>query len=369
MKIIFNTDQIFLHGGIEKTIVTRANYFAHIPAVEVCIVTTEQGGRESCYPLEPGVQLIDLDIPYHRHLSYFSIKNLRQAWSHFSRQKKLFAKLKPDVIISPNFNFDHYWLPFSYPGAKVIKERHGSRYAQDLARHNANVLTTLKFWINDWIDARYDYIVVLNQDEKEFVKSKNAVVIPNAITSSPYQAVLNRKQVIAAGRISPVKAFDELIKAWKIVNEEFPDWQLHIYGDDYLDTKHQLLKLIHELHLQNVIILKESVADLREAMRDYSLYAMSSVTECFPMVLLEALSVGLPVVSYDCPTGPRHIITHTEDGYLAEYKNAHDLASKLMTLMKDETLRKAMGRNAKRNSARFAVDLVMKQWEALLNIK
>lgn len=369
MKIVFNTDHLYLHGGIEKTMATKANYFANLPDVEVYIVTTEQQGKPPCYILDDKITLIDLSVNYNRELSYFSKSNLKKVFNHYRRQKLLFKDLKPDIIISPNFNFDHYWLPFISNNAKVIKERHASRYFEEIERHTSTFLKRVKFSFNDWIDAKYDYIIVLNDDEKEYVRSKNSVVIPNSITIPLYKSDLKNKKVIAAGRISQVKAFDELIEAWKLVNEQFPDWVLDLYGEDYLDTKVGLKKLIDSKGLQDVIFFKKSVPDLPLVMSNYSIYAMSSITECFPMVLLEALSVGTPIVSYDCPNGPRNIITDNEDGLLAKYRDTKNLAEQLMVLIKDETKRLQMGAMAKQNIKRFDNQNVMKLWHKLLNLK
>ena len=368
MKIVFNTDQIYLHGGIEKTIATRANYFANLPNVEVYIITTEQNNELPCYVLDEKIKLIDLGITYNRSLSYLSKANLGKVLLHFHRQKALFTELQPNVIISPNFNFDHFWLPFIHKTAKVIKERHGSRYFESNMRQNGSVLQRLNYIFQDWIDIQYDHIVVLNSDEKKYIKSKNAVIILNSILVPTYTAKLNTKKVISAGRISPVKAFDELIQAWEIVNEKYPDWELDIYGDDYLGTKDKLQQLIDSKNLQESVYFKGSVADLQKTMLDYSIYAMSSETECFPMVLLEALSVGLPIVSYDCPNGPRNILIDNEDGFLADYKNSKNLAEKLMILMRDDDRRIMMGGNAKNNVTRFSNEEVMKLWHKLLNL-
>src|SRR5690606_10062329 len=109
MKIIFNTDQVYLHGGIEKVMATKANHFASLPNTEVYIVTTEQRGIVPCYELDQRIRLIDLGVDYNRTKSYFSWENLKKVYRHFNKQNTLFKSLKPNAIISPNFNFDHYW--------------------------------------------------------------------------------------------------------------------------------------------------------------------------------------------------------------------------------------------------------------------
>lgn len=366
MKVVFNTDQVYLHGGIEKVMATKANYFANIPGVEVFIVTTEQQNKPACYSLDLKIQLIDLGVDYNRSRSYFSKENLKKAVTHFKKQKALFKELEPDVIISPNFNFDHYWLPFIKGKAKLIKERHSSRYYEEEQRKSASFLKRLRFSFNDWIEKRYDHIVVLNSDEKEYVKSGNATVIPNPVEIPVESASLKNKQVLAAGRISPVKAFDELIRAWGYVTKVEPEWELHIYGEDYLNTQSQLERLIEELSLKSQVKFKGSVSDLKNTMLNYSIYAMSSETECFPMVLLESLSVGLPIVSYDCPNGPRNIISEKEDGFLVFERNPEKLAEGLLKLMGNQELREEMGRNAKIHSGRYETSEVMAKWWELL---
>ena len=188
------------------------------------------------------------------------------------------------------------------------------------------------------------------------------MVIPNPIEIPKEQALLENKQVIAAGRIAPVKGFDQLIAAWQIVHQKQPDWQLHLYGDGYADTKEQLQKQIYARQLENVVLFKDSVSNIPNTMLDYSIYAMSSVTECFPMVSLEAMSVGLPIVSYDCPNGPRHIITNNSDGLLVANQNPEALAEGLLQLIEDQTRRKTMGAKAKTNSSKFETVVVMQQW-------
>lgn len=368
MKIIFNTDQIYLHGGIEKVTATKVNYWASLKGAEVYIVTTEQKGNQPCYTIDSRVKLIDLGIDYKRDKSYFSKENIKKARIHFKEQKKIFNKLQPDVIISPNFNFDHYWLPFIKGKAKLIKERHSSRYLEPNQRQQASFLGKLKFKLTDWIESKYEHIVVLNKDEAMYVQTNNAVVIPNPIDPTNLQAHLNNKQVMAAGRISPVKGFDQLIEAWKTVHQKAPDWTLHIYGDNYGSTQQELEALILHYQLQDVIQFKGAVDHIPEIMTNYNIYALTSVTECFPTVLLEALNVGLPIVSYDCPHGPRNIIIEGENGLLVQDQNTKHFAEQLLMLIKNPHKQKEFGKHAKHRIIKFSTENVMKKWNNLLNL-
>lgn len=367
MKILYNTDQIHLHGGIEKIMAAKANYLVNQRGVQVYIVTTEQLQNPPCYPLDTKIKLIDLAVNYNRSKSYFSKENLLKAVQHYKKQRKLFKELKPEIIISPNYNFDHYWLPFIKRKSKLIKERHSSRFFEKQARTTTSFLIKLKFRLDDFIDGLYDKIVVLNQDEKAYVKSNNSIIIPNAVESFTSRADISKKQVIAAGRISQVKGFNHLIEAWALVYKEFPDWNLHFYGQDYAGTQKELKALVKKNQLEQVVTFKGSVTHLTEVMVDYSIYAMTSETECFPMVLLEALSAGLPVVSYDCPTGPRNILTDKQDSFLIPYQNIPIFAQQLKVLMNNENLRYEMGKKGSENVQRFSLEKVMEQWRDLFN--
>lgn len=357
MKIVFNTDQIYLHGGIERVMATKANYFINQPNTEVYIVTTEQKNKPPRYLLDNRTTLVDLGINYNREISYYSWENIKKVFKHYRKQKRLFKEIKPDVIISPNFNFDFYWLPFIQKKAKKIKEIHASRY---------NWKPTFFNRLNAWIERKYDSIVVLNKDEASYFTSNNVVVIPNPIEIQNLTASLDKKQVMAAGRIAPVKGFDQLIEAWEIVFQQHPDWQLHIYGPDYLNTQKQLQQLINKKGLEQVVLFKGNGDNIPQTMLDYSIYAMSSITECFPMVLLEALSVGLPIVSYDCPNGPRNIIENGQSGILVEQGNNKSLSDHLIRLIDNKELRKQIGEKAKERSYLFSTEKIMNLWFSLL---
>lgn len=366
MKIIFSTDQVFLHGGIEKVLAEKANYFADVLHYEVYIVTTEQQKRLPCYALSNKIKCIDLGVNYDREKSYFSPSNLLKIPFHYKQLKKILTTIKPDVMIVVNFAFDFYWLPFMSKEIPKLKEFHSSRYFEHQLRNNASsVLQKLKYRLNDWLESKYDRLILLNPDERQFYKSTNSVVIPNPISIPDAVAQLSTKQVVAAGRIAPVKGFDKLIDAWSIVFKHYPDWELHIYGEDYIGTKEILVQQIKENGLQNTVFFKGTSSNMPETMLSYSAYAMSSTTECFPMVLLEALSVGLPTVSFDCPTGPKNIISHLQDGLIVKDQDSAALSAALLHLIEDTAFRKKLGERAKENSAKFATTAIMSQWQHL----
>lgn len=362
MKIVFLIDQIHKHGGGERVLIEKANYFTEKFGYEITIITTEQKNKEPRYDLINSVNIKDLAINYNRSISYFSLDNIKKGFIHYLKLKKNIKQIKPDFIILMSDAFDYYFLPFIIHKSKILKEFHSSQY------NNFNKKKGVKYKINNYINNKYDYLILLNLDEKKMFDNDNTIVIPNSVKSNTNKiAKLTTKKVISAGRIAPVKGYESLINAWSIIAKEFPDWQLEIFGDGDINYINQLQKQINKLSLQNHVCLCGQTDDLENKMLQSSIYVMSSKTECFPMVLLEAQAVGLPLISFDCPYGPRNIITHNKNGILVENQNIKDLAKAIGKLILNEKLRYEMGKFSKENVKKFQKETVMNLWYQLFN--
>jgi glycosyltransferase involved in cell wall biosynthesis len=178
------------------------------------------------------------------------------------------------------------------------------------------------------------------------------------------RAALDNKVVVAAGRVGPQKGFDRLLPVWAKVAPEHPDWELRIWGDG--KDLRKLRRQAEELGIADSARLMGFTKKLHDEFADSSVYVMSSRKEGFPMVLLEAMGVGLPVVSYDCPTGPRDIVREGVDGHVVPDGDGEALAAALGHLMDDEAARKAYGAAAVEGAARYDIATIAGRWEALL---
>lgn len=356
MKIAFYVKQFYLHGGIEKTLSLKINYFVENLGFDVSLIIVNQRSKEYCYHLNPNIKVFDLSISYKIDRSYYDFQNLRKIPFHIIKLRAVLKRIEPDVLISSNFGYDYFFLPLMSSKFKLIREHHSSRVYSP----------SKKFYhfFNSFLEKKYDLHVVLNEDEKNTFKFiKNVRVIPNSVILTKAKADLNSKRVIAAGRIHPVKGFDLLIKSWNKIYRKYPDWKLTIYGDDYGGNKIKLQSLIKEMGLIDSVEILESTNKLEYEMLNSSIYVLSSRSECFPMVLLESLSLGLPIIAYDCPSGPRHILTNNSDGILVKNGDVDRFAQNLDILMYDEHQRFKFGTNAKSNIKRFSNQNVMLLWE------
>jgi glycosyltransferase involved in cell wall biosynthesis len=190
------------------------------------------------------------------------------------------------------------------------------------------------------------------------------IAMPNAAPDmGGLRAALDRKIVIAAGRLTAQKGFDMLIPAFAQVAAKHPDWQLHIYGNG--EKRESLERQIADLDVGDNVKLKGFTKKLPAKLAGASIYALSSRFEGFPMVLLEAMMCGLPPVAFDCPTGPRDIIDHGEDGLVIPYQDVDTLAAGILELIEDEPRRKAMGARSYEKAQQYTTAHLAEKWEQL----
>ncbi|MFD3456862.1 glycosyltransferase family 4 protein [Streptomyces sp. NPDC058691] len=169
--------------------------------------------------------------------------------------------------------------------------------------------------------------------------------IPNSVPDPGIApAALDAKHVVAAGRLAAVKRYEDLIRAFDKVRAERPDWSLRLYGGG--DRRESLARLVEELELGGHVTMMGPVSPIEPEMAKGSVLAVSSAMESFGMTIVEAMRVGLPVVSTDCPLGPGEIIEHGVDGLLVPPRDTDAMAAALLRLINDDEARKRMGRAA-----------------------
>jgi glycosyltransferase involved in cell wall biosynthesis len=176
---------------------------------------------------------------------------------------------------------------------------------------------------------------------------------------------LDNKQAIMVGRYNDAKGYEYITEAWETVQQKHPDWILNIYGSGEMHD--DVERWIKNRHLENTMIMHEPTKQITQKYLESSICVMSSRYEGFPLVIMEAMSCGVPCVSFDCPFGPRNIIKNGEDGILVDYLNTKALADSICKVIEDKDFRKQLGTNAKKNIQRFSQDAIMQQWQDLFH--
>ena len=373
MKIYYIYTALVTKGGADRVIAEKANWLAE-HGHEIAIITDTQMGREPAFPLSPKVRLIDLAVDFSQEYGHGFLVRI---WMYYKLMRQyrrmvtdVLMKDRPDIVIS-TLGRDISFITKIKDGSKKIGEAHTTKHFirnfHLLEQRNVIFKYLTKFfrWHMDRQVNRLDALVVLTtQDQHDWGDKIPIYVIPNSFPFYPDKPSLcENKQAIIVGRYNSAKGYNYLIDAWKIVYQKHPDWIINIFGSG--EYKDRVRKQIQDNGLQDVVIMNNPIDHIMEEYLKSSIYVMSSVFEGFAMVLLEAMSCGLPCVSFDCPYGPRNVITDGVDGILVEYLNSQALADNICKLIENEELRKRMGNNGRRNVLRFSREMIMPQWVEL----
>jgi len=367
-------------GGTVRTVLNVANFLAE-HNYDVEIVSVFRRKAQGFFEIDPRIKVTVLhdgvgrrkpkgikDRIIHKLSKMKSrlIHREDEAYQFFSllTDIKLYSFIKSinsGILITTRPSFNIFAAKYANKGVKLVGQEHLNFeiYPESLKQA---------------IKANYgqlDYLITLtDEDTKDYqalFANKNVDVrkITNSIPKlNPVVAPLEEKVVLAAGRLVPQKGFDLLIDSFKKVVEKHPDWKLKIfgYGRDHAMLQQQIL----DNRLYNNVMLMGATKDIDNELANSSIYALSSRYEGFGMVIVEAMQIGVPVVSFDCPKGPAEIITDNEDGILVENGNVEKFADALLKLIEDKELRKRFGQNGLKNVKRFEIDTIGKLWVEFL---
>ncbi|WP_066065379.1 glycosyltransferase family 4 protein [Neobacillus soli] len=382
MKITFLVYNIYGMGGTVRTVANIANFFASKDYL-VEIISIRRTSENPLFILDPKIKLTPLidarrgmlfraNTPgYKKFLINLLLKipsilidkneDLYKMFNLFIdlKLRSVIKRINKGVLITtiPSFNI----LSVKYSNKAVIKigqehkffEAHPEGLQKKIKKYYGKLDGLTCLTSSD----KANYEDVLKEGQVKIYKIENATHIPEET------AKLDKKVIIAAGRFSYEKGYDLLILAFSEVIKKHPDWKLKIFGTG--GEEESLRNLIFEQKAYNNIYLMPKTDKIIKEMINSSVYALSSRSESFGMVLIEAMSVGVPCVSFAC-TGPREVILDHVDGLLVEEGNIEDFTNSLLTLIESESLRKEMGTKAKENVERYTFNIVGGKWEELI---
>lgn len=377
MKIIYVIDCIANIGGIERISVLKMNYLADKLKHEVFLVTSSQGNHPIVFPLSHKVKHIDLDIRFHIQYQRSYPKriwignNLKKLFKQ--RLQQLIYELNPDIIVCTTTSlYSNIICDLKGKGKKVFESHCAKSYTAiaeyittNVIKNTINNIITLRRF--RYIEKKCDAIVALTtNDAIAWGKTSKVHVIPNLIKDIPLKSsTCDNHRVIAAGRLVYQKGFNRLIEVWEMVHKKHPDWILDIYGEG--QYKEQLENQIKAAHIEHVITIHPFTSEIFLEYANSSIYVLSSNYEGYALVLIEAMSCGLPCVSFNCPNGPSDIIKDKEDGIMVQNGNIEKMADAICFLIENDKIRKEYGQRAKQNIQRLLPENIMPKWELLFN--
>lgn len=353
IKICFFSGDIAKSGGTERVSTIIANEL-YKRGYNICFLSYING-NESHYELNKNIKLFTL---LEKNYSNFIVRKVMPYIKliKFIKKEKINIMIDIDIILSlytiPVKLFCKFknisWEHFNF-NDKRVKNR---KRARKLASLYSDIIITLN---------KHD-VQNYKRNLKD-IKNINYIYNPSIVQKKEITKLEN-KIVTAVGRLNLQKGFDILLHVWKIIEEKRQDWKLQIIGDG--EEKENLLEQIKELNLKNVEMLGFQ-NNIEDFYINSSIYVLTSRFEGFPMVLLEAQKKGLPIVSFDCDTGPSEIVVHNRNGYLIENGNIEECANKLLKLMNDKEVLKYFSKNAVEDSKRFDLKQIVDKWENILD--
>ena len=374
-KILYIFGGFYTPNGMASIISEKVNYLVENTDFELYMVLTESLNQPEYYQLSDKVKRFNLNINFDELDRMPIIKKVIFYLIKQRKYKKLLTDcmmaIRPDVTVSitrREINF----LSQIKDGSKKVSEIHFARtfYRKIEKRY-------LPKWVNHWLSKLWmdslinslkdldKFVVLTNEDMENWPEIENIMVIPNFVSKQSMQlSDCSQRRVIAVGRYSWQKGFDLLISAWQIVYERHPDWRLDIYGGGDHD---QYQKMADEMQLSSVVHCFPAVQNVYEKYQESGFFVLSSRYEGLPLVVIEAMTAGLPVVAFSCPCGPRDMIQDGYNGLLVERDNVEQLADRIIYLIENNDLRYSMGSHAVATVARYSKENIMQQWINLFN--
>lgn len=373
MKIIYCHCSLYNPGGMERVLLNKVRWICkNRPDWEVIIVTTDQQNRPPFYAFPEKIRIIDLGINYsldNDNPIYKRIPSyLRKRRLHRARLTELLMREHPDITVSL-YPSESSFIPRIKDGSKKVLELHFNRYFR-LQYGRKGIIGLIDRWRSSQdikIARGFDRFVVLTEEDcRYWGKLNNIIAIPNAAENmGAVRSELSQKKIIAVGRLDFQKGFDRLIKIWKIVQSrgDFSDWHLDIFGQG--EWHDMLQSMITDLNLRATVCIHPPTDKIANEYVKSSIIAMTSNYEGFGMVLVEAMSCGVPAVAFDCKCGPSDIVDNGVNGILVNNGNLRIFADALLQLMSNDALRRKMGAAATRVVERYSEEKVMGQWMSL----
>ncbi|MFQ4145378.1 glycosyltransferase family 4 protein [Chlorogloeopsis sp. ULAP02] len=348
-------------GGAERVMSIMANYWA-AKGWTITLLTLPESSVSPFYNLDSRIQYVPLGIAGNSSNLLAAISNNLK---RIQILRSVIVESKPDIVIS--------FLDITNVLTLLATQKLRIPLVVDEQVHPA-MYPIGKIWelLRQWTYLKADRVVAVTARALNYFSPQiqsHGCVIPNPALSvsnsdSSSTQLLVKPSLIAIGRLVPQKGFDLLLQAFAKLKDYYPEWTLTILGEGEL--RPELESLRDRLGLVNRVHLLGTVKNPHDYLKQADIFVMSSRFEGFPNALCEAMACGLPVISTDCPSGPKEIIRDGIDGILVPNLDESALATAMARLMSNEQERKLLAMRAPEVTERFSLEKVMGMWEALI---
>lgn len=346
-------------GGAERVICNLSNALIESNNIKIISLTR----THVAYKLDKKIEVNFIDRKkYSRPKNKFlkMIRRLTKNLNRIVKVKNIIKSYKPDIIISflPEPCFLILTLKKYNKIPTIISVRNDPKKEYE---------SKLYYYLMKKLYPRADGVVFQTEEAKEYFNSIlhcSMKIIPNPINpefiSKPYEGKRN-KIIVNVGRLHEQKNQELLIDAFSKISKKFYDYKLIIFGEGALRDK--LNKQINELNLRDRVKLAGICQNLKDKIYNASLFVLCSNYEGMPNALMEAMTMGIPVISTDCPCGgPRFLINNNENGILVEPKNMDELVQAMEKILSNEEFATKLGKNASEISKILSPEIINDEW-------
>ncbi|TYZ24504.1 glycosyltransferase family 4 protein [Selenomonas ruminis] len=357
-KICFFTHSMNNSGGVARVLANVANMFSD-SGDEVSIIVMDSCG-ESFFRINTNIKILTLNNGICNSIVGQFIGAIKTVYE----LRKRIKQMQPDVVFAFWTSRAIIAIIAGYKlGIPIVACEH-TAYCR--ARKDANIIRYIVYRQAAAI------VSLTNEDAVRYKKiNPNTYVIPNEINDLEIRKHnnSNEKVILSVGRWSREKGYDLLIEAWNIIANKYNGWKLKIVGDkEDLEFVEEVNAKIRNYKIGHTIEVKDATLDIMDEYDKADIFVLSSRWEGLPMVLLEAMSRGVASVSFDCPTGPRDIITNEYNGFLVNANNVKMLSEKIELLIQNNELRKKIGVRANKEICeKYNREIIYAKWNEVLN--
>jgi len=365
MKVLYIFRSLAVYGGIERILVEKLNFLAEHYGMEIYLLTSDQGCHPVIFELSDRVHHEDFGICFYQQYRFLGLRRLMIAWKMNCQYRHLLTdrlqRIQPDLIICTTA--DNIGIITKVKGIIPLVVESHSICARSLCNGRNWLHRRLYRYAFLHSLSKVDMVVALTEgDAKEWREyHSQVIVIPNFIhPNEEHISDCSAKKAIFVGRFDYQKRVQDAIRIWKKVRERYPDWVLEIYGDG--EMRQEVCSLASSV---GGVVIHQPTSQIFQAYKECSILISTSLFEPFGLVIPEAMSCGLPVVSYDCPYGPADIITNGVDGYVIRDRDSITFVERVCQLIESYDLRQKMGLAGILSSRRYHAEFVMPQWQSL----
>lgn len=341
-------------GGAERVISLLANHWVE-QGRRVTVVAFDSPSSEPYFTTDPRVTVHQLGIKTGQNRKTLAALNVKK---RIGALRAILRETSPDLIVSFLTKVNVVTLIAARGlGIPIIVSERNNPKRQGFGR----IWTSLR----DLLYPQASRLVVMTKTALGSYPrfgSLKAEVIPNPVViPAAHKMSHTGRRIVATGRLVEQKGFDLLLSAFAKIANEFPDWTLVIRGEGPL--RKTLEEQRHELGLDGRVSMPGVTVRPGEWVEEADVFVFSSRYEGWGNVLTEAMAGGVPVISFDCPFGPREQITDNENGLLVPSEDVDALANAMRRMLSDAHLRERLGNAGRISSQRFSVEAVMEIWD------